>query len=755
METRRMVMALVVAMAVFFAWQLIAQRIFPAPKGRGLSDAARTTSRPTTQVGAKEAQTTGGPTSGTSTGPGGREIEARAGTNAAGTPALGATPAPGGKTVQLRAVEAVPHTVTLGNDDPNSPFRLMLKLSSRGGAVEDADLTPLLPRYRNYPKGDLRANENAAKDPFDSFDLLRPITDKQTGMTYRSMSTGMVNIWFTTNPAPVATKPSASKPGEESSDGIWQDIDISDRDWQIERRHEKDRDVATCSLAIEADGKPILRIVKTYVLFQDSYDVQMDVRLESLDGRPHKVILTQNGPIDMREIDTRSADSRKIYFGTRVGQVIKTGRVERKETVVEKKVDGRSVKTATTVDLTGRLGGTLVWAALGNQYFAAIMTPVNANREADLSAFKAVMVEHATSNTGANEFGDLTFNFVSSPTMVAPDKPARFDFDLYLGPKERSRFKDTTAHKNYVDRNYLGTIQEEYQWCVWTPLAELMSSLLIGLHRWVWPHNWGLAIIILVLVVRVILHPLTKKSQIGMSRMQVKMVELQPKIDEVKKKYANDKTKMNQEMMALYRKEGVNPAGNMMSCLPMLLQMPIWIALWASLSNTIELRHASFMIIPGRWILDLAAPDAIYRFAKPVPLLFFEIDAINVLPFLWGFSMILQQKFTPKPSSGRSTEQLEQQQRMMYIMSVVMTIMFYNFPSGLTLYIMASNFIGLAEQWRIRKHLEADKAAMAAAVPTGEGSALSMKPKGWFGSLMEKVEKFDQQQRAIKSGKKK
>jgi len=361
---------------------------------------------------------------------------------------------------------------------------------------------------------------------------------------------------------------------------------------------------------------------------------------------------------------------------------------------------------------------------------------------------------HTTHNAGVGEAADLSFRFVSRPTAIGSGRSAEFRFDLYIGPKERDRFQDAANHPAYVERHYIGTIQEEYAWCVWTPLAELMSKLLIGLHDWVWPHNWGLAIIILVLVVRVLLHPLTKKGQVSMTKMQARMAELQPKVDELKKKYANDKTKMNQEMMALYRKEGINPAGNLMNCLPMMLQMPIWVALWAALSNTIELRHASFIIIPGRWILDLAAPDALYRFDHPVPLLFFSIDAINVLPFLWGLSMVLQQKLTPRPKPGRTTEQMEQQQRMMYIMSVVFTVMFYNFPSGLTLYIMASNFFGLLEQWRIRKHIEAEQ-AQPVPVPSGESGAIAKKSPGFFGSLLQKVEKFDQEQRSIKSTRKK
>jgi YidC/Oxa1 family membrane protein insertase len=633
----------------------------------------------------------------------------------------------------------------------------MLKINSRGASIDDADLTPLLPRYRNFPKGDRRAELDKVEDPFDSYDMLRPVRDHESGATYRSMTTQEINILETGAEAPAPAKGSTSRPSQGAAMKE-HPIDLSDRDWQVERRHAADRDMAVCTLVIESAGKPTLKLVKTYTLLKGQYDVTMDLKVESLDDRPHEVIVTQDGPVDIREIDIRN-DSRKVYFASSVDKdsttgkdVIKTGRAERKDTF------GGSDKEKTPRPFplpTPKVGGRLVWAALGNQYFAAIMTPVNAERKADFSQMEAAQAVHLTTNKGVNEVGDLSFRFVTKPTAVAPGKSADLRFDLYIGPKERNLFTDGTHHPSYVDRKYLGTILEEYSWCANDWLAEFMSKLLIGLHDYIWPHNWGLAIIILVLVVRVILHPLTKKGQVSMNRMQTKMADVAPKLDDLKKKYGNDKNKLNQETMLLYRKEGINPASNVMNCLPMMLQMPIWVALWASLSNTIELRHASFMIIPGRWILDLASPDAIYRFDSPVNLLFFNVDAINVLPFLWGISMALQQKFTPRPKPGRSNEQLEQQQRMMYIMSIVMTVMFYNFPSGLTLYIMASNFFGLVEQWRIRKHLEADQAHPAPVPVAADGGAVAPKSRGLFGKLMDRVEKFDQQQRMARSDKKK
>ncbi len=751
MEPRRLITALAASMLVFFVWVAIAPRIMPPPPSpvpaatqpadqaaSGMAAASRPTSQ-SVAVASRTPPRVGAPPS-------------------PATP-IPAAPGRAAGTHRLRVDQASPRRVQLGSDDPedaSNAFKLMVMLNSRGASVEEVDLTPLLARYRNYPKGDPRADLDKDVDPFDSYDLLRPLKDDKSGATHHSFATEEINILFAGGSAP-ATATAGDQPQGAEDKGDWHAVNLADKHWSIQRRYEDEREKAVCTIDIEADGRKLLRVVKTYTIATAGYDVCMDLHVESLDGRPHRVILTQRGPLNVHKQDMRG-DSRKVYYAIATGELIETGITERKETVSEKKDEqGNTVKLELQpVPLPGPdVEGKFLWAALGNQYFATIVTPTDAEGKADSTAIEAAQVVHLTDNTGADENGDLTFRLISRAVEVKPGKPLDLHFDMYLGPKEQTLFMDAKGHAAYVERNYMGTIQEEYYFCVWAPLAELMSNLLIGLHDWVWPHNWGLAIIILVLVVRVILHPVTKKGQVSMSRMQVKMGELQPKIEEIKKKYGNDRNKLNTETMALYKKEGINPASNLMSCLPMGLQMPIWVALWATLSNTIELRHASFMIIPGHWILDLAAPDALYRFARPVRLLLFEIDAINVLPFLWGLSMVLQQRLMPRPKSGKTSEQLQQQQRMMYIMAVVFTVMFYSFPSGLTLYIMASNFFGLLEQWRIRQHLEAEQEKPKSATPPDGGPAPKKKSKGLAASVMEKFEKFDQQQRAIKSSKKK
>jgi len=250
--------------------------------------------------------------------------------------------------------------------------------------------------------------------------------------------------------------------------------------------------------------------------------------------------------------------------------------------------------------------------------------------------------------------------------------------------------------------------------------------------------NYGVAIIILVVIIRSLLHKLSVWQQKSMFRMQESMAKLQPKIEALKERYANDKVKLNQEQMKLFAEEGVNPMSQFASMLPMALQMPILIALWSALNTDVGLRLAPF---DGWWIVDLSAPDALMRFNPPItvpilgqlPLLgsvFSNITAFNLMPILMGFGMWLQQKYMPKPglqakleaakqraaqakTTGKAgmspQDQLRQQKIMAYMMAILLPLMFYNMPSGLNLYWFATTVFGIAETLIIRKQLEQEK----------------------------------------------
>ncbi|MCH8150016.1 MAG: membrane protein insertase YidC [Planctomycetes bacterium] len=331
----------------------------------------------------------------------------------------------------------------------------------------------------------------------------------------------------------------------------------------------------------------------------------------------------------------------------------------------------------------------------------------------------------------------MTIRFITRRQKLDPRATVRYPVAIYVGEKDAKAFKTV---EDYKRRNYYYQVSQGYGWCTFISLVELMIWLLNGLSALT--RDFGVAIIILVLIVRTLLHPITKKGQVNMVKMQKKMQELAPKIEEIKKKYANDKARLNQEMMKL----NINPAGQILTCLPMMLQMPIWVALYISLSNNILIRHQGSVFLP--WVHDMTVPDALYTFASPIiiPVLGWSIPAFNLLPLLVAVFMYTQQKLQPKPTpSPNMTDQQRQQQEMMQkmgpMMSVMMLIIFYPMPAGLNLYIMTSSLFGTIEQKRIRAHIkeqeEAGTLLKPKDVPVAEdGSGKPRKP-----SFMERMQK--------------
>jgi YidC/Oxa1 family membrane protein insertase len=193
-------------------------------------------------------------------------------------------------------------------------------------------------------------------------------------------------------------------------------------------------------------------------------------------------------------------------------------------------------------------------------------------------------------------------------------------------------------------------------------------------------------------------------SQVSMSKFS----KLAPKAEEIKKKYADNKAEMNKQLMALYKKQGATP---IMGLLPMMAQMPIWIALYSAIYASIELRGAAFLPF---WITNLSAPDSLVRFATITLPLFGKISSLNLLPILMGVAFYLQQKLMPSQAKAAATPEAAQQQKMMSVMmTVLFPLMLYRAPSGLNLYIMASTFAGVIEQFVIRRHIQKKEQAEA------------------------------------------
>jgi YidC/Oxa1 family membrane protein insertase len=227
----------------------------------------------------------------------------------------------------------------------------------------------------------------------------------------------------------------------------------------------------------------------------------------------------------------------------------------------------------------------------------------------------------------------------------------------------------------------------------WTwiqPFSKLLLVVLNGLHAVV--RNYGIAILLLATLVRVLLHPLNMMSIRSMRSMQ----KIQPEVERLRKKYEKDPQALNTAIMALYKENKVNPAGG---CLPMLLQMPLFIALYSVLYNAIELRQAPFV----GWIHDLSAPDLLMM-VGPFPL--------HVLPILMALSGFLSQKLTPTDPRQAPT---------MYLMNVFMLVFFYKLPSGLVLYWTIMNVLTALQQWLALR--EDDGSTGATVVRQGSATA--------------------------------
>ena len=230
---------------------------------------------------------------------------------------------------------------------------------------------------------------------------------------------------------------------------------------------------------------------------------------------------------------------------------------------------------------------------------------------------------------------------------------------MWVGPKLQDAMEKVAPNLDL-------TIDYGWLWFIAKPMFQLLQFLhgIVG--------NWGVAIILITFIVKGLLYPLTKAQYTSMAKMRM----LQPKLQAMRERLGDDRQRMSQEMMELYKKEKVNPLGG---CLPLLLQMPIFIALYWTLMESVELRHAPFML----WIHDLSAPDPYY-----------------ILPILMGVSMFFLQKLSP----SAVTDPI--QQKVMNFMPVMFTVFFLWFPSGLVLYWLVSNCVTIIQQQVIYRSLE-------------------------------------------------
>ncbi|HEY7867494.1 MAG TPA: membrane protein insertase YidC, partial [Psychromonas sp.] len=388
---------------------------------------------------------------------------------------------------------------------------------------------------------------------------------------------------------------------------------------------EGQNEVSTALHFIDADGNVF---TKTFTLKRGEYVTNVAYKIENKTDSPINVQLYAQ----LRESISESS-------GSMVMPVYRGGAFSAADTRYEK-YSFDDMKEGPLNRTTQ--GG---WVAMLQHYFVSAWIPSPTDEN--------VLYSNIIQNK------DAAIGFKAPPKTVAAQSVAELETNLWVGPKIQEKMAVVANHLDL-------TVDYGWLWFIAQPLFKLLLFFqgIVG--------NWGVAIILITFTVKGALYPLTKAQYTSMAKMRL----LQPKIQELRERFGEDRQKVSKAMMELYKKEKVNPLGG---CFPILLQMPIFIALYWSLMESVELRHAPFML----WIQDLSVQDPYY-----------------IMPILMGVSMFFIQKMSP------TTVQDPMQQKVMQFMPVIFTFFFLWFPAGLVLYWLMSNVVTLIQQTLIYRSFE-------------------------------------------------
>ena len=402
--------------------------------------------------------------------------------------------------------------------------------------------------------------------------------------------------------------------------------------WQLETEGER-LDVAAGSsgsfvLNGEVDG---LRVRRHFTIEGDTYLIREKVAVFNEGRQPRSVRLTFTQAMDSSLVSGGQYDSMRIAWDN-------NGSLD----------DESSSKTLASTGV--QAAGKIYWAGPMNTYFLAAAIPGKPD---------GVTVKGRVADTV------WRVGVEAEEIYLAPGQSAEMDFSYWTGPKDRAQLlavSDQLAKS--IDLGFFSIIAKGLLW-----LLEFFQKYV---------HNWGVAIILLTVVIKIVFWPLTDKSYASMEKMK----KLQPMMKAIQEKYKGNREEMNKEVMALYKTYGVNPASG---CVPILIQLPVFFGLYQALLTSLALRHASFITyFPGTdviWLADLSAKDPLY-----------------ITPIVMGLTMFLQQRMSPPPAEPM-------QRKIMMFLPLIFTVLFINFPSGLVLYWLVNNVLSILQQWLImRKH---------------------------------------------------
>jgi YidC/Oxa1 family membrane protein insertase len=471
-------------------------------------------------------------------------------------------------------------------------------------------------------------------------------------------------------------------------------------------------------------GQPELVVTKTFRLMKGADGFEVELRFES-PAEERAVVYKLLGPHGIPiEGEWYTNTFRDVF----IGQVGSKDIVARSASEITKKPESFQALP-------------VKFAGIENQYFAVFVQPSPLPRTPEDRWDSETMAEIIPPPPSDPSKADVTVQITSKPILVGPNVPVVHTYKVYAGPKIAENLEPYSAaelasfHKN----QWFGI--PGAVWMASVVITPLLDRVTYPLTAWVarlfggTQGNYGVAIILLTLTVRLLMFPIGRKQAIAAKKMQ----DLQPYLKEIQEKYKDDKEQQTRETWNLYKKHKVNPLGG---CLPALIQLPIFVGLWQALNNSVHLRHASFL-----WIENLAAPDMLFRFPWTLP---FLGDYFNVLPFLVVALMLVQTKLFSPPAT---TPEMEQQQKMMKWMMIFMAFMFYKVPSGLGIYFITSSLWQIGERLLLPKVTQVAPAAPGGSEGSGPGggggggkrggpgggNGSPPKPPGRFAQFWEKV----------------
>lgn len=378
-------------------------------------------------------------------------------------------------------------------------------------------------------------------------------------------------------------------------------------------------------------------VTKTYTFHRDRYVIDMDVQLSNGTGQDWSGRLYRQ----LQRTDTDLKDNEQSGFiNTYMGGVVSTPEDVYQKIDFDEMYNWRPESSYST-------GG---WVAMIQHYFFGAWIP----KQDEPNNFYTSVV----SPNQMPEDNRYIIGFQTIEKTIAAGQSDGFYGQLYIGPKEQSRLVKVAPH-----------LELTVDYGVLTILAQPVYWLLDKIHGFL--GNWGFAIIVVTMSIKAVFYKLSEAAYRSMARMR----KFQPKLKALKERYGDDRQRMSKAMMEIYKKEKINPLGG---CLPIVVQIPVFIALYWVLLETVELRQADFIL----WIHDLSAKDPFY-----------------VLPVLMGISMFVQHKLNPAPMDPV-------QQKIFQILPVVFTVFFAFFPSGLVLYWVVNNVLSITQQWYITQKIE-------------------------------------------------